>query len=186
MKEIPGLKYIPDFITEDEHEELLEVIDKQIWMETLKRRVQHYGYRYDYKKRFLDSSMSLGNLPDWILSIASKLYESRLTEKLPDQVIINEYMPGQGIADHVDCVPCFGETIISLSLGSTCLMNFTNVKSSKKICVLLYPRSLIVLQQQARYEWKHGISPRKIDKYGEEEFVRTRRVSMTFRNVILY
>jgi alkylated DNA repair dioxygenase AlkB len=182
---ILGLKYIPDYITENEQAELLELIDRQIWMETLKRRVQHYGYKYDYKKRGLDSSLYLGSLPNWILKIADKLYESKLTEKITDQVIINEYMPVQGIADHIDCPSCFDKTIISLSLGSTCVMNFTHVKTLEKIPILLYPKSLIILQEDARYEWKHGIAPRKKDKYAGQDFIRTRRVSMTFRNIIL-
>lgn len=184
IKGIIGLKYIINYITENEHDELLEVIDRQTWMETLKRRVQHYGYKYDYKKRCLDSSMYLGNLPNWILSIGKRLHEDRFIEEVPEQVIINEYIPGQGIADHVDCPPCFDKTIISLSLSSTCVMNFTNLKTSEKIPLLLYPRSLIVLQKDARYEWKHGIAPRKTDKYEGKEFIRKRRVSMTFRKII--
>ncbi|MFB2983620.1 alpha-ketoglutarate-dependent dioxygenase AlkB [Microseira sp. BLCC-F43] len=183
LTQIPGMKYIPDYITEDEHDNLLEMIDRQTWLEDLKRRVQHYGYKYDYKKRSVNPSMYLGELPEWLLSIARRLYDNRILGKIPDQVIINEYQPGQGIADHVDCPRCFENTIISLSLGSTCIMQFSHVTTPEKIPILLYPRSLIVLQGQARYQWKHGIPARKIDKYGCREFVRTRRVSMTFRNI---
>lgn len=35
----------------------------------------------------------------------------------PDQVIVNEYQPGQQIAPHIDCVPCFGSVVASLTLG---------------------------------------------------------------------
>lgn len=183
--EIPGLQYIPEYITEDEHAQLLEDIDRQIWQEDLKRRVQHYGYKYDYKKRAVDYSMYLGELPDWLLTIAQKFDERKLVTKIPDQVIINEYKPGQGIAAHIDCPPCFDKTIISLSLGSTCVMEFTNVKTKVKIPILLYPRSLIVLQGESRYEWQHGIPQRQTDKYEGRKFVRTRRVSLTFRNILL-
>ena len=180
-----GLRYIPEYITQGEHDELLELIDRQIWREELKRRVQHYGYKYDYKKRAVDRSMYLGELPDWLLSIGRKLYDQMLIEKIPDQVIINEYQPGQGIADHIDCIPCFDKTIISLSLGSTCIIQFTNVKTQEKLAILLDPRSLIVLQGESRYEWQHGIPQRKIDKYEGREFIRRRRVSMTFRNILV-
>ena len=183
--EIPGLQYIPEYITEDEQAQLLEDIDRQIWQEDLKRRVQHYGYKYDYKKRVVDYSMYLGELPDWLLTIAQKFDERKLVTKIPDQVIINEYKPGQGIAAHIDCPPCFDKTIISLSLGSTCVMEFTNVKTKVKIPILLDPRSLIVLQGESRSEWQHGIPHRKIDKYEGREFIRTRRVSLTFRNILV-
>lgn len=59
------------------------------------------------------------------MSIASRLYEDTLMEVLPDQVIVNEYQPGQGIANHIDCISCFSGTVISLSLGSSCIMDFT-------------------------------------------------------------
>ena len=59
-----GLQYIPGFIDEPYEAELLAAIDAQPWLGDLKRRVQHYGYRYDYKNRRVDPSMVLGPLPD--------------------------------------------------------------------------------------------------------------------------
>jgi len=50
---------------------------------------------------------------------------------------------------------------------------------------MLEPRSLIVLKGEARYEWAHGIAKRKSDNWQGQVFKRTRRVSLTFRTVIL-
>jgi len=184
VKEIPGLAYIPDYINLDEQNQLLNAIDQQEWSTKLKRRVQHYGYRYDYKNGSLASSKYLGALPDWAQSIASRLYDDGLTPKLFDQVIVNEYEPGQGITNHIDCIPCFGNTIISLSLGSFCVMDFTHCHTKEKASLLLYSGSLVVMQGAARYDWEHGIAARKKDKYKDREIVRSRRVSMTFREVL--
>lgn len=41
-----------------------------------------------------------------------------------DQAIINEYLPGQGIAAHVDCEPCFGDEIGVVSLLDSHPMEF--------------------------------------------------------------
>ena len=182
---ISGLQYIPSYITESDHDRLIQIIDEQTWLTELKRRVQHYGYKYDYKKRTADSSMYLGNLPNWILSVAQRLEQDNLLEVFPDQVIINEYQPGQGIAGHIDCIHCFGDPIISLSLGSACVMEFTHIKTLEKIAIRLEPGSLVVLKGEARYFWQHGIAPRKKDRYKGIEIVRDRRISMTFRKVIL-
>lgn len=57
--------------------------------------------------------------------LAEKLFLDKLFNKIPDQLIINEYLPGQGIAPHIDCVPCFTETIVSISLGDEYPMRFT-------------------------------------------------------------
>lgn len=181
---VSGLTYIPSYITVDEQNELIGTIDQQEWSIKSKRRVQHYGYRYEYKDGLLASSSYLGDLPDWVNKIAQRLSADGLTKKAPDQVIVNEYEPGQGITSHVDCVPCFGNTIISLSLGSSCAMDFTSSQATEKISILLNPQSLVIMQGAARYEWQHGIPARKKDKYKGIELLRERRISMTFREVL--
>jgi len=70
---ISGLEYYDNFITNAEHNELLNIIDGQTWLDDLKRRVQHYGYKYDYKRRNIDNTMHLGEIPVWCKNIAIKL-----------------------------------------------------------------------------------------------------------------
>src|SRR5438445_662516 len=86
---------------------------------------------------------------------------SRVFAQVPDQVIVNEYEPGQGITPHIDCEPCFGDTVASLTLGSGCVMDFTEVKGPGKASVWLERRSLVVLRDEARYEWRHSIAKSK-------------------------
>lgn len=186
---INGLDYIPDFITtEKEEEELIKHIDRDQskWLNDLKRRVQHYGYKYDYKKRSIDNNMSLGPLPDWSAKYCKRLVEEGYFSELPDQIIVNEYEPGQGIADHVDCEPCFEDTVISLSLIAPIVMQLKEKKDrTNKLDVFLEPRSIIVMKDEARFNWLHGIAGRKTDKFQGEKYSRQRRVSLTFRKVIL-
>lgn len=159
-------------------------IDAAPWLDTLKRRVQHYGYRYDYKARRITPDSYLGPLPEWLEQLAGRLVADGIFATQPDQVIINEYLPGQGIAPHVDCEPCFGDVIASLSLGSGCVMNFAHVATGKTMARYLEPRSLLVLQGASRFEWTHGIAARKTDVVDGISVPRGRRVSLTFRTVI--
>lgn len=182
---IAGLRYMENYLSPDEHDHLLQAIDGEIWLTDLKRRVQHYGYRYDYKKRSVDPSMRLGNLPEWITPLAARLHSDGFSPDVPDQVIVNEYLPGQGIASHIDCEPCFGDTILSLTLGSACVMDFTHVATRTVVPILLQPRSLVVMQGAARYEWQHGIAARKTDVFESQIIQRGRRVSLTLRRVIV-
>lgn len=177
--DIPGLTYIPDFITRDEESALIAGIDAQPWLNDLKRRVQHYGYKYDYKARAVTNDAYLGPLPDWLTRVAQKLPFK------PDQTIVNEYQPGQGISAHIDCVPCFDDAIASLSLASPAIMQFTNPKTGEKQDIFLKERSLIVLTGPARYEWQHAIPARKTDVVSGFKIERKRRLSLTFRTVIL-
>ena len=178
MYGISGLLYLPEYISAQHHDWLLDQLDAQPWDTTLKRRVQHYGYRYDYKARRVTPDMYLGELPDWLARIAKQLHDDGLIDDVPDQVIINEYEPGQGIAAHTDCEPCFGHRIFSISLGSQAIMQFTHPEQAR-IDVLMAPRSLLMMVGNARYNWKHGIPARKSDN----GVARSRRVSLTLRKV---
>lgn len=183
--DISGLTYITDFISAKERDFLLSQIDQQPWLTDLKRRVQHYGYKYDYKARTIGNDAYLGPLSDWLASLSKTLHDNRIFPSMPDQVIVNEYLPGQGISAHIDCVPCFADTIASLSLGSPCVIEFSNPVTHEKKSIVLEDRSLVVLSGPARYEWQHAIPARKSDIINGIKTDRVRRVSLTFRNVIL-
>jgi alkylated DNA repair dioxygenase AlkB len=181
--QISGLRYLPNYITRQEHDQLLAIIDQQPWLDTLKRRVQHYGYRYDYKSRSVDASMFLGALPMWIAPLTGRLQREGLVTQAPDQLIVNEYEPGQGISAHVDSIAAFGDTVLSLTLGSACVMLFSKLKYEEAVPLLIEPCSLVIMQGEARYQWKHSIPPRKRDSYLGQTIERARRVSLTFRTV---
>lgn len=183
VPKIEGLRYVPNFISEEEHDTLLAVIDAQLWLADLKRRVQHYGYKYDYKARNILSDSYLGQLPQWLSGLQERLFTDEIFKKKPDQAIINEYLSGQGISAHIDCVPCFDDVIASLSLGSDAIMQLSS--EEKRHDLYLEKRSLIVLSSEARYKWQHAIPARKSDIVDGVKLERQRRVSVTFRKVIL-
>jgi len=181
---IDGLVEVPGYLDPAEQEELLAVIDEQPWRSDLKRRVQHYGYRYDYTRRTVSRDQYLGPLPDWAARLAERLRADRHVPDDLDQLIVNEYEPGQGISAHVDCVPCFGGTVVSISLGSACVMTFSHRGPAAKVDVLLEPGGLLVMAGPARYEWLHAIAARKSDRWNDQILLRARRVSLTFRTVL--
>jgi len=184
-REIQGLSYAHNFIDAATHDHLIESIDEQPWEHWLKRRVQQYGYRYDYKNRRIDESHWLGPLPDWADSAEALLHRPDIFEAGADQLIVNEYLPGQGISPHVDRTTCFGGTIAILSLASQLVMDFVCAHSGQRHQQMLESRSLLVLKGPARCEWKHGIAARKTDRFKGESHRRKRRISLTFRKVLI-
>jgi len=185
IKSIHGLKYIQNYITDDDHRNILNSIDGEQWSGELKRRVQHYGYKYDYRSRSINQKMFLGPLPEWCSQISKRLFDDNLMPQIPDQLIVNEYNPGQGIASHVDCQPCFGNTVVSLSLNSGVIMELKSAISKRKVDIWLEPKSVVILSGESRYWWIHGIVPRKSDIINHERKMRERRISLTFRKVII-
>lgn len=183
-----GVVYEPGFMNTAECDSLLGLIDGRLWMNDLKRRVQHYGWRYDYSARFVTENMRAGPLPYGIKDVAERLRSRGWFTQTPDQVIVNEYEPGQGIAPHVDR-DCFGPAVATLSLGDCWPMQFIPVGRSadraERQEVLLNVGSILVLTGAARNKWMHGIARRKADGRGPDKRERQRRVSVTFRTVKL-
>ncbi|MBO6640184.1 MAG: alpha-ketoglutarate-dependent dioxygenase AlkB [Roseitalea sp.] len=180
-----GATYIPDFVSSAVEVSLVRQIDAVPWITELKRRVQHYGYGYDYRARTVTDDAYLGPLPDWLMGLGARLKDLGWFKRIPDQVIVNEYEPGQGIAAHIDCVPCFAGTIASLSLLSACTMRFEEQSSGEQLTHILEPRSLLLLQGPARFDWNHAIPARKSDVIEGQRVPRGRRLSLTFRNVVM-
>ncbi|WP_421871414.1 alpha-ketoglutarate-dependent dioxygenase AlkB [Pararhizobium sp.] len=180
----PGVLYFSDFLSCTEEETIRFRLDAGEWSNILKRRVQHFGYLYDYKARAVAADAYLGQLPEWLQIFAKRLVASGYCADQPDQVIANEYLPGQGISAHVDCVPCFSDTIISISLLSQCEMVFRERSSSRSLPVLLQPRSGMALTRTGRYDWTHEIPARKSDIVLGAKVERGRRISLTFRKIV--
>lgn len=178
---IQGLNYLPNFVSAQEENLLLRSIDNEVWRDDLRRRVQHYGYIYDYRSREISKDMRIGSLPSWSYALISNFINMGLFTNEPDQMIVNEYLPGQGISPHIDCLPCFGGTIASLSLGARITMSLTKGPDTKEI--RLDRCSLLVLSGEARTLWRHGIASRKTDLLDGIRVPRQRRVSLTFRTV---
>lgn len=180
---IPGLIYISDFLTETQEAELVAVIDNGEWSRVLRRRVQHYGWRYDYKSRGIDASMRLGPLPEWAMALAKRLKAEGLLPHLADQVIVNEYIGSQGIGKHIDCVPCFDDGVAMISLLESWEMIFREARKggSARVPKLLERRSVAIMTGDVRYHWSHEIPARSTEPSGLQ---RHRRVSVTFRKVL--
>ena len=179
MTSINGLTFVPDFITPTEEAQYLNFIYEQKWNKELTRRTQHYGSRYVYRTRSLQYDVP--EVPDIFKALASKIKTAGLTTLDFDQVIVNEYTPGQGIAAHTDHKTWFDTDIVTLSLKAPINMEFTarNVDET----IRLEPRSIVVLKGYARSVVRHGISQVKADVVDGVEIPRQTRVSITFRKI---
>ena len=100
-----------------------------------------------------------------------------------EQATVNEYARGQGIAAHVDNHAAFQDGLVSLSLGSGVVMDFSQPGGGGATHAVYLPRrSLLVLRGEARFEWLHGIASRTTDTLDGAPLRRgERRVSVTVR-----
>jgi alkylated DNA repair dioxygenase AlkB len=175
---IPGLRYIPGYLDNAVHDTLLAAVDSGAWRDVGHRRMQVYGYSYELRK---GGAYRVEDLPAWAHALAQRLQRDELMVDLADQMIVNDYTAGQGIPAHIDA-PLFTDTIVSISLGSTCMMEFTTEAGAREE-QFLEPMSALVIGGEARSQWKHAISAREHDLWSGRVWRRGRRVSLTFRKM---
>ena len=175
-----GGRIVPAVVTEAGATEMLEAIDQEEWSSEIGRRVQHYGYRYDYRGKAAPTPTT--PFPDWAEELCRSV--KPYFETAPTQCIINEYSPGQGIGMHSDA-PTFGAIVVSITLGSAWEMRFRHARAHRyerdglddDERAVLPVGSALILSGRARSEWMHGICR----KHSTAE--AGRRVSATFRTV---
>jgi len=128
LLDIAGLQYIPTYLDGATHDRLLAAVDEQPWLRSADRGVQVYGYSYH---RASDTAFPVGPLPAWATDLAVRLCHDGLMPSVPDQLVVNDYPEGAGIFSHVD-QSVFGATIASVSLGSTCVMQFVHIAARRR------------------------------------------------------
>ena len=171
-----GLRYQAGFVTPDEERDLVAHVAAlplqrfQFGAFEGNRRVAWFGYRYDYTEQRLRES---DPIPDWLLDVTTRVEAfAELPASSVRQILCTEYDVGVGIGWHRD-KPHF-DKVLGLSLASACNFRFRRRDGEKwqRYSLAAEPRSLYLMQGEARQQWEHSIPP-----------VEGRRYSITFRTM---
>jgi alkylated DNA repair protein alkB family protein 8 len=179
--DVPGFTLYRDFISPATEEQLISEIDSQPWVVDYDRRLQYYGYRNELESPY-DLVAFPVQIPPLMYQLSKDIVQQNILLTQPDQVIINEYSPGQGIRPHTDR-NYFENQICGVNLGSGCVMRFIKKSGGDVVDYEVPRRSLYVMQDEARFKWNHAIPPRKKDNIGGNLQHRDRRLSITYRKV---
>ncbi|KAF8737049.1 hypothetical protein AX14_013579, partial [Amanita brunnescens Koide BX004] len=196
---IPGSNsvwYIPNFVTEEEEEYLIHKIKDtpyQRW-KTLgnRRRLQIWG------GEILQNGILFAQpLPPFLKIFPNIISRLKLIgafttspHKEPNHVILNEYLPGQGIMPHEDG-PIYHPVVGTISLGSHTILHYYQyakepgstdnctpsgkgraVGSIPVMSVLLERRSLIITTDEMYSSRLHGIEGTDRDEISQDGLVR--------------
>ncbi|XP_045465810.1 alpha-ketoglutarate-dependent dioxygenase alkB homolog 6 [Harmonia axyridis] len=189
--------YIPNFISVEEENEILKNVysaPKPKWTYLSNRRLQDYG-GVPHKRGMIPEK-----IPHWLNKYMDRIRNLGVFEgTLPNQVLVNEYMPGQGIMPHLDG-PLFHPIVTTISCGSHTILNFLNNDVIRnKVCELLLERcSLVIIKNDMYTKYLHSIDEKESDTISNkcinleqcsrkfkigENLKRQTRVSVTIRNV---
>lgn len=185
---VPGLFYQAS--TVDGSEIIRKLDEKGGWKGVTdsenSRKFQHFGFTYNYGARKIDGNCE--EIPEFLTEIRDLLTQTcrdlgLIGENYKfNQIIVNDYQPGQGISKHTD-IKEYGAVIGCFTFGSGSVMTFRD--GDKKEDVEVAENSLYIMSGEARTKWTHEMAARKSDTVGGRKIQRGRRVSVTFRMVAL-
>jgi len=163
-----GFLFLPDFITAEEEQDLLQQIAHLEFQPfdfhgyIAKRRIVEYGFEYDFGSRRASTTKPI---PAFLESLKQRaaawanIHPAEIVE-----AVVTEYPAGAPIGWHRD-VPQF-ETILGISLKSPCRMRFKPFREKGKlVAVTLDPRSIYQISGPARWNYQHSIPAVKDPRY---------------------
>ncbi|KAI0791046.1 hypothetical protein C8Q75DRAFT_759099 [Abortiporus biennis] len=187
--------YIPNFVTEEEEIYLIRKITETSqtkWKKLPNRRLQILGGEVSSKNILIPQNLPLflQSFPNIIERIRSTGAFASSPHGQPNHIILNEYLPGQGIMPHEDG-PSYYPVVATLSLNSHAVFHYyqyhpdqqTNTSSpspsssevsptlGKSIdktpifSLLLEPRSLVITTSSLYTTHLHGIDDLEEDVF---------------------
>ncbi|KAL1989325.1 hypothetical protein VTN96DRAFT_87 [Rasamsonia emersonii] len=193
IKSLPdSAYYIPDFITAEEEERLLQKINSvplPRWTQLSHRRLQTWPSALTKSNKLLAAP-----LPAWLVSpIITPRFDALgcfadAPHGAPNHVLINEYQPGQGIMPHEDGAAYY-PLVATVSLGAPIVLdiyekrdpdrpeetythddnsdddnNNDRQRRKPKFRILQEPRSLLITTKDLYTKYLHGIAERETDE----------------------
>ncbi|KAI7188050.1 hypothetical protein KC363_g5645 [Hortaea werneckii] len=119
-----SLYYIPNFISPEEEQHILESIPPNKWISLSHRRLQAIPSRLSNTNTLLASP-----LPNWLAHpITDRFKDHRIFSDSPhggaNHCLINEYLPGQGIMPHEDGA-AYHPVVATVSLNGSLVLEIT-------------------------------------------------------------
>ncbi|EDS36865.1 calpain, partial [Culex quinquefasciatus] len=197
---------IPNFITPQEECLILSTVEKTPkprWTQLAHRRLINFGGLPHPK------GMIAEEIPSWLLTYVERVNQLNGVfeeNRKANHVLVNEYLPGEGIMPHLDG-PLFYPTITTLSCGSHTVLEFQEPRESDDVegklerrlvtKILVQPRSLLILKDSMYEKYLHSIDEINEDTIDDEianlssdgsikkgdVLARAKRISLTIRHV---
>jgi alkylated DNA repair dioxygenase AlkB len=167
-----GMRYREDFLAAGEEADLLQFIstlplhEARYKQYTARRRIASFGSGYDFDSSALQPAPPI---PAFLLPLRTRIAEwTGIDADEFAHTLVTEYQPGTPLGWHRD-VPDFG-VVVGVSLAGWARMRFRPYPPStamhrKPFALDLAPRSVYVLQDEARWRWQHAVSATKGLRY---------------------
>lgn len=173
---VPGLFIVSPCVTRVEEATVMSRVDAGGEL----RGVRIYGPADPY-------SVAVTEIPEWLNAISKRVTGlDDVSWEAPSHVVAENFDPGVGHSPRSDDANTFGPTVAIVSMGSTCVMTFTDKRSGMTEDVSVPRRSCVLITGDARLSHTYTIAPRRSDRDPATRCTekRTRRVALKFRDFI--
>jgi len=170
LEDIDGLEYYPDFLTDKQHQQLLDTLEILDYKIVNGRPTRYFGLPYTHLKKTHDAKPE--PIPDF-LNLMKPLGISS------DQVVI-EYYRRDDMHSYMRESELFSEQIFIIAIGSHYKYQFAN--DTRVLELLMEPSSLLFISGKSR-KWKRSIRPRLKEKFNNYIIPRKDFYIITFRNI---
>jgi hypothetical protein len=171
IKDIPGLFYYPNFITEKHAQQISDTLDSLDYQIINGKPTKNFGLNYTYRKKTHDEKVK--EIPHFF-----NLLEP-INIKV-DQISI-EYFRNDDSHSYIRESDIFYETLI-IPIGSHFKYNF--MYNENIVEFLMEPNSLLYISKKAR-GWKRSIKSRVKERYNNTQISRSDFYLFTFRNLCI-
>jgi alkylated DNA repair dioxygenase AlkB len=148
-----GLSLIEDFATPEEETAILQQVPPTPPRLCVQERnsIRRFGSQSAYRTNVVGKF-----IPESISVLCRRLHQQKILDFVAHSITVNEYQKGQQIAPHIDEPRC-GPVIAVLSMCSPATMRLTS--NTDSYTIVLPPRSLVVMKDEIRYQWRHSVEP---------------------------
>ncbi|KAL3915821.1 MAG: hypothetical protein SGPRY_007067 [Prymnesium sp.] len=166
---VATVRHVGGWLSEEEEMELLDCVDNSpthSWTQLRGRRLQQYG-----GTPLPSEPMKVEALPAWISSVVARVVDAGVFPPSlpPNHVLLNEYLPGQGIDPHRDG-PLYHPLVAIISMGSHCTFQFVtdDLQRQPQESFLLPSRGLFLFEGDAYEKLLHTVPAKDADVMSNE------------------
>ncbi len=187
-----GLLYAQNYIPEESEQKCILEIQNALNRFTTSARTSTQFKRTILNFHSKTFEQTVPQLMPTLYEYMQRTYRDGIFQQMPNTIQINQYQDDNyGCPMHCDA-KSLGPTIAMFSFQSNAIMHMLldpppNItqdqveKMKSQIRLLLTPGSLLVLTDEVRYKWLHGIKQdSKIEKWENEDVIKQERISVVF------
>lgn len=159
--QLNGIFLREDFITDEEEHYLLQEMNQVEWKESQSGRYkQDYGPKVNFKKQKLKLDEFKG-LPKYTKFLIDRFKQiDQLNDYVPVELCNLKYDSDRAacIDPHLDDTWLWGDRLLTVNLVNNTFLTLSKKENNlMNVLIPLKKRSLLVLSNEARYEWLHEI-----------------------------